>query len=631
MHIIVRPSIAFLLAFLSMAVHEQLHAARPTRVPDWVQDAVFYQIFPERFRNGDPQNDPDHASLEDPDAIPESWTITPWTKDWYARDEWEREMGPDFYDHGVFHRRYGGDLQGIIDKLDYLKSLGINTIYLNPVFYARSMHKYDGNSFHHVDPHFGPDPKADFELMATETADPKTWNMTAADRLFFDLVARAHSKGIRIIIDGVFNHTGRDFFAFDDIRTKGNRSPYVSWYIIHSFDDPATPQNELKYQCWWDHDTLPEFANSGDGSDLHPGPKKYIMQATRRWMDPNADGDPSDGVDGWRLDVANEVPNRFWQDWNRYVRQLNPQAYTVAEFWSDAGDYLRDCGFSATMNYHGFAVPAKAFLFDQRVGATDFGIMLDQRMHEHPRDVRYGLQNLLDSHDTPRAASMIVNGALDKRLDYINHENFDYDSSDRSSPRGFDQYDISAPNRKQIDILKLAALLQMTSVGAPMLYYGTEVGMHGGDDPDDRMPMVWDDLEYENRTKGPRGLRPGGNKRVQVNRNLLAFFKNAIELRNTEPALRRGEFSVLATHDHRQLIAYDRTLGDERLIVLMNRGPKASAIQLPEGAISATASLRPLFSTNGKPASLRAVKSKSNVWTLGAPPRTGGVWKVASP
>ena len=131
------------------------------------------------------------------------------------------------------------------------------------------------------------------------------------------------------------------------------------------------------------------------------GRRKYIMQATSRWMDPNGDGDPSDGVDGWRLDVANEVPNRFWQDWNRYVRQINPQAYTVAEFWSDAGDYLRDCGFSAMMNYHGFAMPAKAFLFDQRVGATDFGIMIDQRMQEHPQDVRYALQNLLDSHDTP--------------------------------------------------------------------------------------------------------------------------------------------------------------------------------------------------------------------------------------
>ncbi|MDG2207836.1 MAG: glycoside hydrolase family 13 protein [Pirellulales bacterium] len=628
---IARPPIVALLAFLLVFVHEQLHAANPTRVPAWVQDAVFYQIFPERFRNGDPTNDPDHASLEDPDAIPESWKVTPWTKDWYARDDWERKMGADFYDHGVFHRRYGGDLQGIIDKLDYLKSLGINTIYLNPVFYARSMHKYDGNSFHHVDPHFGPDPKGDFELLATETADPTTWNMTAADQLFFDLVSRAHAKGIRIIIDGVFNHTGRDFFAFDDIRTKGSNSPYVSWYIIHSFDDPATPQNEMKYQCWWDHDTLPEFADSGDGSDLHPGPKKYIMQATRRWMDPNGDGDPSDGVDGWRLDVANEVPNRFWQDWNRYVRQINPQAYTVAEFWSDAGDYLRDCGFSAMMNYHGFAMPAKAFLFDQRVGATDFGIMIDQRMQEHPQDVRYALQNLLDSHDTPRAASMVVNGALDKNLDYIDRESFDYDSSDRSSPRGFDQYDISAPNRKQIDILKLAALLQMTSVGAPMIYYGTEVGMHGGDDPDDRMPMVWNDLKYENRTKGPRGVRPGGNKRVGVNSRLLDFFKGAIELRNAEVALRRGEFSVLATHDHRQLIAYDRTLGDDRFIIILNRGPKAATLQLPDGALSASASLKPVFATNGKPGSLRAVKSKNNVWSLGSPPRTGGVWKVTSP
>ena len=602
-----------------------------TRVPNWVADAIFYQVFPERFRNGDPSNDPTHDSLEDPSQIPDSWKVTPWGQQWYSRDPWEKEMGPDFYDHGVFHRRYGGDLQGIIDKLDYLKKLGINTIYLNPVFYARSLHKYDGNSFHHVDPHFGPDPEGDFKLMATETADPTTWNDTEADQLFFDFLKQAHARGIRVILDGVFNHTGRDFFAFADLRKNQQNSPYRNWYIVKQFDDPNTVGNEFKYQCWWDHDTLPEFADSADGSDLHPEPKAYVMQATRRWMDPNGDGNPEDGVDGWRLDVANEVPNKFWQDWNRLVRQINPEAYTVAEFWSDAGDYLRDCGFSAMMNYHGFAMPAKAFLFDQRVGANDFAIMIDQRMQEHPSDVRYALQNLFDSHDTPRAGSMIVNGAFDKKQDYLNKEDFDYDKSERSSPRFYQGYDISRLTAKQQQILRLATLFQMTSVGAPMVYYGTEVGMIGADDPDDRMPMLWEDIQYENQSKGPRGKKSSGKQITKVDRSLLKYFSAAIALRNDNPALRRGEFSILAAHDHHQLVAYSRTLGDEKLVILLNRSPNSRTIKFPRqlNDLQSVAALKPIFSSNGKPSTLR-VKKTSDAWILGVPARTGGVWKATA-
>ena len=130
-------------------------------VPAWAADAVFYQIFTERFANGDPKNDPTRESLESPDSVPKNWKISPWTGDWYARADWERERGPNFFENGVFDRRYGGDLQGVINKLDYLAGLGINTIYFNPVFYARSLHKYDGSSFHHIDPYFGPDPAGD--------------------------------------------------------------------------------------------------------------------------------------------------------------------------------------------------------------------------------------------------------------------------------------------------------------------------------------------------------------------------------------------------------------------------------------------------------------------------------------
>ncbi|WP_272481677.1 alpha-amylase family glycosyl hydrolase [Rhodothermus marinus] len=224
------------------------------QVPDWAADAVWYQIFPERFWNGDPTNDPTRELLEYPPALPEappSWRISPWTGDWYARDDWEREMGDDFYEsYAVFHRRYGGDLQGVIDRLDYLQELGITAIYFNPVFYARSLHKYDGNTYHHIDPYFGPDPEGDLALMAQETEDPNTWHWTAADSLFLRLIREAHARGIRVIIDGVFNHTGRDFFAFADLRRRQQDSPYKDWYIVYSFDDPATPDtNEFDYEA----------------------------------------------------------------------------------------------------------------------------------------------------------------------------------------------------------------------------------------------------------------------------------------------------------------------------------------------------------------------------------------------
>ncbi len=394
------------------------------RVPDWVADAVVYQLFPERFRNGDSSNDPTRQSLEFPDVVPETWQVTPWTQQWYRRSDWEAQMGSKFYDDGVFHRRYGGDLQGVLDKMDYLAHLGVNVIYFNPVFYARSLHKYDGNSFHHVDPHFGPNPQGDFALMQEETADPATWRWTAADRLFLEVLKEAGQRGIRVIIDGVFNHTGRDFFAFADIVSKQQKSSYVDWYVVKSFDDPATRANEFQYSGWWGVDTLPEFANSADGTDLHPGPKAYIFDATKRWMDPNGDGDPSDGISGWRLDVANEVPIRFWQDWHVLVRSINPQAYTVAEIWDESSGYLAECGFSSTMNYHGFAYPVKGFLIDGRLPPSQFAESFTSLKQLHDHHVQFGLLNLVDSHDTDRLASMIVNA---RRQDtYRRSDRFDH-------------------------------------------------------------------------------------------------------------------------------------------------------------------------------------------------------------
>jgi len=550
-------------------------------VPPWIVDAVFYQIFPERFRNGDPANDPTHDSLEFPDAVPASWAVSPWTGDWYARAPWERELGDDFYEHGVFNRRYGGDLQGVLDRLDYLQELGVNTLYFNPVFYGRSLHKYDGASMHHIDPYFGPDPAGDFKLMAGETSDPQTWQWTAADRLFLQLVDELHRRGMRIVIDGVFNHTGRDFFAFADLRHRQAKSPYADWYIVQYFDDPNTPQNEFRYKGWWGNDTLPEFADTSGGQDLHPGPKQYVMDVTRRWMDPDGDGNPTDGIDGWRLDVANEVPQQFWRDWHQLVRQLNPHAYTTAEIWQDARQFLLDGGFSASMNYHAFAYLAKGFLIDGRLSAHDFGRELELRRQEFPPAMQYALQNLIDSHDTDRLASMIVNRPIDRP--YKDAARFDFDTPPFVTPRWDEQYQVRAPNAQERKLQRLVVLLQMTALGAPMIYYGDEVGMWGGDDPCDRLPMVWDDLDYEPQQADPRH-RPREPDEVAVDRELLEFYRDAIALRRERPELRRGSWATAASDDDAQFFAFRRALGDSESLVAFNRGAKPFAWTLPQRA-----------------------------------------------
>lgn len=544
-------------------------------VPHWAADAVFYQIFPERFANGDPSNDPTRESLEFPEFVPENWEISPWTGDWYARAEWEQRLGPNFYENGVFHRRYGGDLQGVIDKLDYLGKLGINAIYFNPVFYARSLHKYDGNSFHHVDPHFGPDPAGDFALMAEETSDPASWHWTAADKLFLELIRKAHARGIRIIIDGVFNHTGRDFFAFADLRKRGRESPYRDWYIVQSFDDPETPQNEFRYKSWWGVDTLPEFADNAARDDLHPGPKQYIFDSTARWMDPNGDGDPSDGIDGWRLDVANEVPLQFWRDWHAHARRINPECYTVAEFWDDASDFLKQGQFSATMNYHGFAFPVKGFLMDQVLPPSGAARELDERRKAFPRPVQYAVQNLIDSHDTDRLASMIVNAG---RRPYSRADRYDYDTD--VSPRYVPDYDVRKPNDHERRVQRLVALMQMTYVGAPMVYYGTEAGMWGADDPCDRMPMVWPELTYDPQQAHPRGSERSPDE-VSFDEALFNFYRMAIALRRGSHALRRGTIEFVAADDAAWFLGFRRTGEDETLYVGINRGSESYRWRIP--------------------------------------------------
>ncbi len=584
-------------------------------VPAWGRSAVWYQIFPERFRNADPSNDPTRDTLEMHFPNVDNWQVTPWTRDYYERDVWEKAIGPDFYENGVFHRRFGGDLQGVIDKLDYLKGLGITAIKLNPVFWGRSQHKYDGNTFHHIDPNFGPDPKGDIEIIrhGGETADPATWKWTAADKLFLELVKQAHERGMKVVIDGVFNHTGRDFFAFRDLRINGEKSPYVDWFTIKSFDDPATRRNELRYAGWAGFFTLPEFRNNEDGTDLHPEVKKYIFDSTRRWMDPDGDGNPADGIDGWRLDVAEEVPDQFWRDWNKLVSSINPQAITIPEVWTNAADYLKRTGFMSAMNYYAFAMPVKAYLIDNSVKPSRFGELLNQRREQFPPEVQLALWNLMDSHDTDRLAQMVVNRNTSGQ--YANAEKFDYDEPGNSA-RQSDQYSVSKPSDDDRAIQRLIHLFQLTYVGAPMFYYGVEAGMWGGDDPDCRKPMAWDDLKMDLEKIDPRG-RPRTEDDPNVDKDMVDFFRQAIALHHDNAAFKTADFEVVVADDQRNVFGYTRGSGTDRRVVLLNRSTEPQTVSIPAPVKEV------VFASRGTPDAVKL--STSGEVTL--PPLTGAVLK----
>ena len=567
-------------------------------VPSWAGKAVWYQVFPERFANGDPDNDPTRDSLESPEHAAPSWAVTPWTSDWYAKADWERAQSDDFYG-SVFQRRYGGDLQGVIDRLDYLQRLGVNAIYFNPVFAAASLHKYDGASFHHIDPHFGPDPAGDAKAIRDETDDPATWTWTAADKLFLKLLDECHRRKIRVVIDGVFNHTGRGFFAFRDIREHGAKSPYRDWYVIDAFDDPNTPEDELRYQGWWGTPMLPLLADNAKGDDLAEGPKAYVLAATRRWMDPNGDGDPADGIDGWRLDVAEDVPVEFWREWNKEVRRLNPEAITVAEHWGDAAEYLADAGFTGVMNYSGFALPVKGFVIDGVLRPSEFARLLIERANTYGDAQRHALWNLIDSHDTERVASMIVNA--DKRLPYSQPDRFDYDAGERTSPRRWDEYQTRKPTPRDQRLQRIVAVLQATCVGAPMVYYGDEAGMWGADDPDCRKPMVWRDLTYDNETSlSNRSDKPG--EAVAFDNDLFLFYRHALAMRRLFPVLTSGAFSVVGVDDEASVLVFSRSDAEQSVVVAVNRGegPWSGDIDLPKGK-----TLREVFTAAGQPYRVR--------------------------
>lgn len=544
-------------------------------VPSWARTAVWYQIFPERFRNGDPKNDPRVEDLAGayPHDIASPWQVHPWTSDWYELQPYERQNGRGIWDN-IQHRRYGGDLQGILDRLDYLQRLGITALYLNPIFFAPSSHKYDGNSYHHVDPTFGPDPAGDLKLLAAESpADPKTWRWTAADRLFLRLVADIHRRGMRLILDGVFNHLGTRSWPFQDLVRNGKASPFREWFTVTDWDRPGPLGIPFQYKGWFNVAELPELRQDENGTV--PGPRDYIFAITRRWMDPDGDGNPADGIDGWRLDVAFCIRHPFWKAWRGLVKSINPQAYLVAEVVDTpaaTAPYLQGDEFDAVMNYN-FTFACWRFFIDgpHRLSAREFDELLSALREAYPPCVSGVLQNLLDSHDSTRAASRIVNG---QTCHFENWADF-FGKTKGDNPA----YDTRKPTATERQIQRLMVAFQMTYLGAPMVYYGDEAGMWGANDPCCRKPMVWDDLRYAPEAARPDGTRREKGDAVAFDRELFEYYRRLIRLRREHPALQTGDFTTLQAGDS-GVYAFSRSTGEERIVVVLNMDPVARVVVL---------------------------------------------------
>jgi glycosidase len=363
-------------------------------VPYWVADAIFYQVFPDRFANGDRENDP--------------LNVQPW--------------GAPPTDQGF----QGGDLRGLIRRFDYLLDLGVNALYLNPIFHAASNHRYDTIDYYRIDPRLG-------DL-----------------RDFHALVQLAHRNGVRVILDGVFNHCGRGFFAFNNLLENEEQSPYRDWFHVRKFPLDAYGPGEAKnYKAWWKLKSMPKFNTE------NPEVRRYLLGVARYWIE--------QGADGWRLDVPNEIhDDRFWDAFRKAVKQVNPDAYLLGEIWQVDPSWVGPHRFDGLMNY-----PLRQALLDfvahGDLKASAFADTVEGLIQGYPREHAYAHYLPLGTHDTERLITL-CGGEVAK--------------------------------------VKLAFLFQFAFPGAPAIYYGDEIGMEGGKPPDSRRAFPWQEEAWDQDLRG---------------------------------------------------------------------------------------------------------------------------------
>lgn len=563
----------------------------PASVPAWAKEAIWYQIFVERFRNGDPGNDPTPSDMSGsyPDKLPANWMITPWGHDWYSHEPWLDSVKATGFYSKIQARRYGGDLQGVLDEIDYIQSLGVTAIYFNPLNDSPSLHKYDARNYSHIDRNFGPDPKGDVTIMDSEIHDdPATWKWTSADKLFLKVINEFHKRGIRVIMDYSWNHTGKTFWAINDIRKNGKKSKYVDWYTITQFIDSASRRKELKYEGWGGNNPyMPVFRKNiiPSGKKVMPfegnlhseSLKQHIFDVSRRWLDPDGDGNPSDGVDGFRLDVAGEIPMGFWREYRKVVRSVNPDAYLIGEIWwqewpdklFDPKVFLAGDQYDAITNYRwyriarGFFGQAEPILkpteFIKEINRINKGINIENLQ---------AMMNVSSTHDTPRLSTSLFNKTMDKY---------------KAKPSDNPDYKINKPDQHTRKEQIILLIHQFTFIGAPQIWNGEEVGMWGADDPDCRKPMVWDDITYEDERAA---YDPAKKRPVDVVRPdsiLRSFYTKLCRMRRENPVLVYGDLSFSVADDKKMILGYNRRMGNEEIAVIFNRSDSLRYVSVPVG------------------------------------------------
>ena len=554
--------------------------------PEWAKNVIWYQIFVERFNNGDPTNNPTPESTTVANmkiVPPEGWQVSSWTSNWFERQPWEQSQEQGF-NSVIQSRRYGGDLQGVMDKLDYLQELGITAVYFNPLNDAPSLHKYDARNYHHIDVNFGPDPAGDMKLIASENPnDPSTWKWTSADKLFLKLVDELHKRGIRVILDYSWNHTGTNFWAWLDVLKNQEKSPYKDWYEINSFDKPETTVNEFAYNGWGGYGYLPELKKVNltttrihglpyEGN-IHEGPKKHIFDVTRRWLAP--DGDVTKGIDGYRLDVAEQIGLGFWRDYHQYVKSINPDAYLVGEIWwqkwpdvlMNPAPYMQGDVFDAVMFYQVYK-PARSFFnnSDDAIDARQLRDSLEYQWNNIPGKNEYAMMNVAASHDAPRLLT-----------DFYNKNRYKFKANPEENPA----YNTGKPDKETYNRLKLYLVHAFTTIGSPQIWNGDEMGMWGADDPNCRKPLMWPELKFENEYRN--NFQPGKKTydKIRFDKKQFDFYQKLIQIRKENPVLSSGDFNF--TVNEGKKLGYSRSDGENEIIVLFNLEENKVKFDLPGG------------------------------------------------
>ena len=514
--------------------------------PAWAKGAVMYQIFVDRFCNGDPSND-----VEDGEYVYIGEPVCK-VKDW---NEFPAAMD--------IRRFHGGDLQGVLDKLDYLEELGVEVIYFNPLFVSPSNHKYDIQDYDYIDPHYGviiedggevlPEGEKD-NTRATKyqkrTGDIR--NLEASNRLFAKLVEEMHTRGMRVILDGVFNHCGSFNKWMDRERIyepqpeyeKGAyvsaQSPYRDFFHFFDEREEAWPYNK-NYDGWWGHDTLPKL-NYEDSPTL----EEYILNIGKKWVSPPYN------ADGWRLDVAadlgysNEYNHIFWENFRKAVKSANPQALILAEHYGDPGEWLQGDEWDSVMNYDALMEPLTWFLTG-----------MEKHSDERRTDLWGNADNFVNTMNH-FMASMLTPSLQVAMNELSNHDHSRFLTRTNHIVGRVAQLGSKAAEEGiNLAVMREAVAVQMTWVGAPTVYYGDEAGVCGFTDPDSRRTYPWG----------------------QENRELVEFHKEMIRIHKREKPLRTGSLKMLSWSSN--VLAYARFQEGEQIIVVLNNSKELKEVTIP--------------------------------------------------